>query len=104
MRELGARTQSRSLEARPKAKTVEERGSLTCLLWLAQPGFCFFYTTQDHLPSGGGGGTTHNGVSLPMSIINQENVSTHFPTGRYGGIFSVEAPPSQMALACVKTT
>ena len=48
---------------------MEECCLLACSPWLVP---LVFYTTQDHLPMNG---TTHSGLSPPISIINQENAS-----------------------------
>lgn len=49
------------------------------------------------------GGTSHSGPS-PSSSITKTH-ATNLPTDKsYGGVFSVESPSTQMALASVKLT
>lgn len=50
------------------------------------------------------GGTTHNELSPPILIINQENALRACPRANFGDIFSVKVPSSQMTPACVKLT
>jgi hypothetical protein len=72
-----------------RSQSRDNRGTsfLAYFPWLPQPAF---YTTQEHLPTGG---TTHNALGPSTSIINQ-NKQTNNPkpsTGQcYEGNFSIE--------------
>lgn len=51
------------------------------------------YIAQNHLPREG---TTHSGLAIPTSIINQEKFLTDLPPGQsYEGNFSVEVPSAE---------
>jgi hypothetical protein len=96
-KEAKAETKDRSLETGSEARAMEERCWLTLFHALA----CFFQRTQD-LPRGS---TAHSELANPDISLWSRDVSTDFPTNRSDeGIFSVEAPYSQMTQACVKVT
>lgn len=91
-------SQGRNLEAGSDAEAMEEYCLQACSSWLAQPSS---YRTKDHQPRDG---TTHRGLGPPIFIINKK-MCTHLRRGQSDrGCFSVEAPSSQMTLACVKLT
>lgn len=72
---------------------------LTDSSWLAQPAFL-----QNPCTSPGMAPTTV-GLALPHQSLIQRKHTTGLPTvPSNGGIFSFEAPVSQMTLACVKLT
>lgn len=56
--------QVRNLKAAAKAEVMEDLCLLTCFLWLPHSAFLYSWT-----PS------THSGLDLPISVINQENVA-----------------------------
>jgi len=84
-REVREGPQDRNLEAVTETETTEE-----CCFWLASHGLptLLCYILKDRLPSVS---AAHGEVSLPTSIVNQDNIpqySTDSPTGQsYRSIF-----------------
>ena len=81
-------TQGRTLKAGTESETMEDH----CLLSHSQPQvqLLFLYRLSK-------GGTAHSGLSLSVSIINQESAPTDTSTGYSDGdSSSVEGPSSQV--------
>lgn len=88
------RNQAR-LQAEAEEGPMKEWCSLVCSA-------CFLNTTQDCLPSGA---MAHSGLSLPMSIINQENAykRAHGPIW-WRKILQLRFLSLQVTLVCVRLT
>lgn len=108
-KEVMANTQSRNLESGTETEAMEESFLLAC-----PPGSLISHRLQDYLPIDH---TTRSGWALPRqsSIRNRTSLligqsddggvsSLLIGQSDVGGVFLIEAPTSQMPLACVNLT